>query len=111
MGAVGPWHYQILALMLFALGAIGFLVRRNVIVMALCIELMLNAANLLLITFARVYGHNATGLGNHHVEAQAMALMLMAIAAAEVGVGLALVIMIFRNVPRADVDELHALRG
>jgi len=94
----------IVSVILVLIGLGGVMLRRNPLVVLMSIELMLNAANLALITFARMYG----GL---HLEAQVIALIIMAVAAAEVGVGLALVVMIFRATPRADVDELHELHG
>ncbi|MCG3151457.1 MAG: NADH-quinone oxidoreductase subunit 11 [bacterium] len=94
----------IISTLLAIIGLAGVLLRRNPLVVLMSIELMLNAANLALVTSARMYG----GL---HLEAQVIALMIMAIAAAEVGVGLALVVMIFKATPRADVDELHELHG
>ncbi len=98
---VGPTHFVILAGLLFSLGAIGAIVRRNALVLLMSIELMLNAANLVFVAYARQYGD----AGGH-----AMAFFVMAIAAAEAAVGLAIVIGVFRTRQTVDVDELDALR-
>ncbi len=91
-----------LAAVLFTMGAIGVLVRRNPIVILVCIELMLNAANLTLITFAAQL---------HNLEGQLFALMTMTVAAAEAVVGLAILVDIFRVRDVDDVDELSQLKG
>ncbi len=97
---VEPFLY--LSVILFSIGAIGVLVRRNAIVVFMCIELMLNAANLLLITFARHHGD----MGGH-----IYVFLVMAVAAAEVAVGLAIIIAIFRQRKLVHVDEVRDLRG
>ena len=91
-----------LGAVLFVLGAVGVLVRRNPLVILICIELMLNAVNLTLITFARQL---------HDLEGQLFALMTMTVAAAEAVVGLAVLVDIFRLRDVDDVDELSELRG
>ena len=91
-----------LAAVLFGIGALGVLIRRNMLVVLLSLELMLNAGNLALIAFAR---HFASGAG------QVFALAVMAIAASEVCVGLGLVVAINRRKLALDVDELSELRG
>jgi NADH-quinone oxidoreductase subunit K len=91
-----------LAFILFLLGALGVLIRRNPIVILVCIELMLNAANLTLITFAAQL---------HNLEGQLFALMTMTVAAAEAVVGLAVLVDIFRVRDVEDVDELSELKG
>ena len=91
-----------LAFILFLLGALGVLIRRNPIVILVCIELMLNAANLTLITFAAQL---------HNLEGQLFALMTMTVAAAEAVVGLAVLVDIFRVRDVGDVDELSELKG
>jgi NADH-quinone oxidoreductase subunit K len=88
--------------MLFALGAGGILLRRNPLVILLCLELMLNAANLALIAFARMHG-------NH--DGQVFAIVVMVVAACEVVIGLGLIVAIFRRKLPLDVDELRELRG
>jgi len=92
----------VLAFVLFSLGAAGVLIRRNPIVILVCIELMLNAANLTLITFSAQL---------HNLEGQLFALMTMTVAAAEAVVGLAILVDIFRVRDVDDVDDLSELRG
>jgi NADH-quinone oxidoreductase subunit K len=91
-----------LAFILFLQGAVGVLIRRNPIVILVCIELMLNAANLTLITFAAQL---------HNLEGQLFALMVMTVAAAEAVVGLAILVDIYRVRDVDDVDELSELKG
>jgi NADH-quinone oxidoreductase subunit K len=91
-----------LAFILFLQGAVGVLIRRNPIVILVCVELMLNAANLTLITFAAQL---------HNLEGQLFALMVMTVAAAEAVVGLAILVDIYRVRDVDDVDELSELRG
>ncbi|GAB4401699.1 MAG: NADH-quinone oxidoreductase subunit NuoK [Anaerolineales bacterium] len=95
-------HYFILSAILFAIGGIGVLVRRNVFVIFMCVEMMLNAVNLSLIAFAR-YLNQADG--------QLLVLFVMAIAAAEVVVGLAILVALHRKRPTTDADEMNVLRG
>jgi NADH-quinone oxidoreductase subunit K len=95
-------YYLYLAILLFSIGGIGVLLRRNAIVVFMCIELMLNAANLVLVTFARHHGDHA---GHIYV------LLVMAVAAAEVAVGLAIMIQVFRLRRTVDVDDLREMRG
>ena len=89
-----PNHYLILSALLFGIGAVGVLVRRNAIVVFMCVELMLNAVNLSLVTFARLQG-NLDG---------------MIVAAAEVVVGLAIIMSIFRSRRSASVDDANLLK-
>jgi NADH-quinone oxidoreductase subunit K len=91
-----------LAGLLFMLGALGVLVRRNPLVILICIELMLNAVNLTLITFSRQL---------QNIDGQLFALMSMTVAAAEAVVGLAVLVDIFRVRDAEDVDDLSELRG
>jgi len=91
-----------LAALLFTIGAVGLLVRRNTLVMFMCIELMLNAANLALVTFSRVL---------HDVGGQATVFFVLVVAAAEVTVGLGIVVAIFRRRANANADDLHLMRG
>jgi NADH-quinone oxidoreductase subunit K len=95
-------HYIILSAILFMLGGAGVLIRRNALVLLMSVELMLNAANLALIAFARNLG-NETG----HV----LAIFVMTVAAAEAAVGLALVLAIFRHKKTVDVDQFRSLKG
>ncbi|HEY3611056.1 MAG TPA: NADH-quinone oxidoreductase subunit NuoK [Pseudonocardiaceae bacterium] len=96
-----PTYYLLLSALLFAIGAIGVLVRRNAIVVFMCIELMLNSVNLTLVTFARING----SLGG-----QVMAFFVMVVAAAEVVVGLAIIMSIFRTRRSASVDDSNLLK-
>jgi NADH-quinone oxidoreductase subunit K len=94
--------FLLLSAVLFGLGAIGVLVRRNPLVILISIELMLNAANLALVTFARQL---------QNIEGQLFALMSMTVAAAEAVVGLAILVDIFRVRDAEDIDDLSELRG
>jgi NADH-quinone oxidoreductase subunit K len=96
-----PTWYIVLAVVLFTIGAAGVLVRRNAIVLFMCIELMLNAANLALITFSRMNGN---------LDGQVMAFFVMVVAAAEVVVGLAIIMAIFRTRRSASVDDANLLK-
>ncbi len=91
-----------LATLIFALGAIGFFLRRNALMKLMCIELMLNASNLALV------GGNRLAVGNH--EGQLMAFFVILIAAAEAAIGLALVIALFRAYQHLNTDALHELK-
>jgi NADH-quinone oxidoreductase subunit K len=94
--------FLLLAAILFTLGTVGVLVRRNPLVILICIELMLNAVNLTLITFSRQL---------QNLEGQLFALMVMTVAAAEAVVGLAILVDIFRVRDVEDVDDLSELKG
>jgi NADH-quinone oxidoreductase subunit K len=96
-----PGHYIVLAAVLFSIGAVGVLVRRNAIVLFMCIELMLNAANLALVTFSRINGT---------LDGQIMAFFVMVVAAAEVVIGLAIIMSIFRTRRSASVDDANLLK-
>ena len=98
---ISPAHYVALAVILFVIGAVGVLVRRNALVVFMCIELMLNAANLAFIAFARMHG----GL-----DGQVIAFFVMVVAAAEVVVGLAILTAIFRARRSASVDDANLLK-
>ncbi|ABY36105.1 MAG: NADH-quinone oxidoreductase subunit NuoK [Chloroflexus sp.] len=95
-------YYVLLSAILFTIGVLGVLLRRNAIVVFMAVELMLNAANLALVAFAR------ERLG---VEAQVIVFFVITVAAAEVAVGLALLVSIFRTKRTADVDEVSTLKG
>jgi NADH-quinone oxidoreductase subunit K len=101
-GGVPVQAYIYLSIALFSIGAFGVLVRRNAIVVFMCIELMLNSVNLSLVTFARYHGDL---LG--HV----LVFLVMAVAAAEVAVGLAIMIVVFRERRSIYVDVLRDMRG
>lgn len=96
-----PTHYLVLSAALFTIGAVGVLIRRNAIVVFMCVELMLNAANLTLVTFSRIHGN---------LDGQIMAFFVMVVAAAEVVVGLAIIMAIFRTRRSASVDDANLLK-
>jgi NADH-quinone oxidoreductase subunit K len=99
--AIG-WYLAVSAL-IFCVGAAGVLVRRNPLVILLCLELMLNAGNLALVGFARMWGGNGDG--------QVFALIVMVVAACEVTIGLGLIVALHRRRLPIDVDEMRELRG
>lgn len=94
--------YLVLSALMFSVGAGGVMLRRNPLVILLCLELMLNSSNLALITFSR-------NLGN--ADGQVFALIVMVVAAAEVVVGLGLIVAMYRRRIALDVDETRGLRG
>ena len=94
--------YLILSALLFSIGVIGVLVRRNAIIIFMCIELMLNAINLSLVAFSTFLGSD---------NGQIFVFFVMAVAAAEVAVGLALMVAIFRTKQKIDIDQLNSLKG
>ena len=98
---MNPANYLYLSALLFTIGASGVLLRRNAIVMFMCVELMLNAVNLSFVTFARMHGN---------LDGQVFAFFTMVVAAAEVVVGLAVIVTIFRARRSASVDDAHLLR-
>ena len=100
--SVPAGYYLVLAAALFSVGAVGVLVRRSAIVMFMCIELMLNAVNLTLVTFARVHGE---------IDGQILVFFVIVVAAAEVTIGLALIVNIFRLRASTDADDVDALRA
>ncbi|BAD40581.1 NADH-quinone oxidoreductase subunit NuoK [Symbiobacterium thermophilum] len=93
--------YVALSAVLFALGGIGVLVRRSPLAILMCIELMLNAANLLFVAFGRAHGG---------YEGQIMAFLVITVAAAEVAIGLALTVLLFRRRAEVDVDRVNELK-
>ena len=96
-----PTYYLLLSALLFTIGAVGVLVRRNAIVVFMCIELMLNAVNLTLVTFSRINGT---------LDGQVMAFFVMVVAAAEVVIGLAIITSIFRTRRTASIDDANLLK-
>jgi NADH-quinone oxidoreductase subunit K len=98
---VTPTYYLLLSALLFSLGAVGVLVRRNAIVVFMCVELMLNAVNLTLVTFSRMHGE---------LDGQVMGFFVMVVAAAEVVVGLTIIMSIFRTRRSASVDDSNLLK-
>jgi NADH-quinone oxidoreductase subunit K len=97
----GNW-FLALAAVLFSIGAIGLLVRRNVLVMFMCVELMLNAVNLTFVTFSRML---------NDIGGQSLVFFVLVVAAAEVVVGLGIIVAIFRRRPEATADDLNLLKG
>lgn len=95
-------YYIILSAILFSLGALGVLIRRNALVIFMSIELMLNAANLAFVAFTRVY---------ESFNGQIFVFFVMAVAAAEVAVGLALIVTIYRSRQSIDIDGMNSLKG
>ncbi|HEV2374892.1 MAG TPA: NADH-quinone oxidoreductase subunit NuoK [Streptosporangiaceae bacterium] len=98
---MSPAHYVALAMILFTIGAVGVLIRRNAMVIFMCIELMLNAVNLAFVGFARQHGS---------LDGQVIAFFVMVVAAAEAVVGLAILMAIFRTRRSANVDNANLLK-
>ncbi len=98
---MNPMNYVYLSALLFSIGAAGVLLRRNAIVVFMCVELMLNATNLAFVTFARMHGN---------LDGQVIAFFVMVVAAAEVVVGLAIIVTIFRTRRSASVDGANLLK-
>jgi NADH-quinone oxidoreductase subunit K len=96
-----PTYYLVLSAAIFSIGAVGVLIRKNAIVVFMCIELMLNAVNLTLVTFSRINGS---------LDGQIMAFFVMTVAAAEVVIGLAIIMSIFRTRRSASVDDANLLK-
>lgn len=95
-------HFVYLSTVLFVIGVVGVLTRRNAIIIFMSVELMLNSVNLLFVAFS-AYHHDPAG--------QIFVFFIMAVAAAEVAVGLAIITMIYRNIHSVDIDELSKLKG
>lgn len=103
MGFSVPTEYFIvLSMVLFVLGAMGVLLRKNAILVFMSVELMLNASNLALVAFARHWGE---------MEGQVFVFFIMTVAAAEVAIGLALMVAIFRDKKSINIDDLHQMEG
>ena len=98
---MSPAAYVFLAVILFVIGGVGVLVRRNMIVIFMCVELMLNACNLAFVAFARMHGN---------LDGQVVAFFVMVVAAAEVVVGLAILMALYRARKSASVDDANALK-
>jgi NADH-quinone oxidoreductase subunit K len=97
----GVYEYQVLAALLFMIGALGVLVRRNLIVMFMCLELMLNAANLSLVAFSRLWGN---------LDGHIFVFVVIVVAAVEVAVGLAILLSLMRNRDTVNVDDASLLK-
>jgi NADH-quinone oxidoreductase subunit K len=94
-------YYVLLSAVLFSIGVLGVMIRRNAIIVFMCVELMLNAVNLLLTTFSTLHGDPG---------GQVMVFFIMAVAAAEVAVGLAILVMIYNNIRSVDIRSLKSLK-
>ena len=101
MAPIGTLHYLVVAAALFILGVIGVLTRRNVVIILMSIELILNAVNLNLVAFSRLWG----------LHGQVFAIFVITDAAAEAAVGLGLVISIHRHAHTTDLDEMNRMKG
>lgn len=95
-------HYVALSAILFTIGVVGVLIRRNAILILMAVELMLNAANLALVAFARYFDH---------LDGQIISFFVMTVAASEVAVGLALIVTVFKTKHSIDVDEINSMQG
>ena len=95
-------HYLALSMILFVIGVVGVLIRRNAILIFMSVELMLNAANLAFVAFARHFDQ---------LDGQIISFFVMTVAAAEVAVGLALIVTIFKTKHSIDVDEISSMKG
>jgi len=102
MTPVGLQHYLVVSVLLFCLGLLGVLVRRNVLVIYMSLELMLNAANLALVAFSRF---------NNNLDGQVIVFFIITVAASEVAVGLALIVALYRRRHTTHVDDLTALKN
>ena len=100
-------HYLFISGLLFAIGFAGVLLRRNIIIIFMCLELMLNAANLSLVAFSR-FNVGANGLPNYN--AQVLVFFIITVAAAEVAVGLAIIVALFRARATTHVDDIATLK-
>ena len=98
---MNPENYLVLAAILFAIGTVGFMVRRNALIAFMSVELMLNATNLALVTFSRINGN---------IDGQIASFFIMIVAAAEIVVGLAIIVSIFRPRRSASVDDANLLK-
>ena len=105
--------YIALSLTLFTIGIIGVLVRRNAIIVFMCVELMLNAVNLLLVAFSKMHSASVAAKASltFASDAQIFVFFIMIVAAAEVSVGLAIIVMMYRNTHSIDVNFLNRLKN
>ena len=99
---IPPAFFITLSLVLFLIGTLGILIRRNLLVLFMCIELMLNSVNLALVTFSRVF---------QNLDGQLLAFFVIAVAAAEATVGLAIILLVYRSRKVVEIDELNSMRG
>jgi NADH-quinone oxidoreductase subunit K len=104
-------YYIFLGITLFCIGVAGVLTRRNAIIVFMCVELMLNAVNLLLVAFSKMHHHNLAAVDiNAGINGQIFVFFIMVVAAAEVSVGLAIIVMMYRNTHSVDVNFLNRLK-
>ena len=104
-------YYIFLSLALFCIGMVGVLTRRNAIIIFMCIELMLNAVNLLLVAFSKMhYLKGSAANATAGIDGQLFVFFIMVVAAAEVSVGLAIIVMMYRNVHSVDINFLNRLK-
>ncbi len=108
-------YYIFLAVIIFSIGVTGVLTRRNSIIVFMCIELMLNAVNLLLVAFSKLHHQRMLVLDPANVtagtEGQLFVFFIMVVAAAEVSVGLAIIVLMYRNVHNVDINFLNRLKN
>jgi NADH-quinone oxidoreductase subunit K len=108
-------YYIFLAIIIFSIGVTGVLTRRNAIIVFMCIELMLNAVNLLLVAFSKYHHQRMLVLDsaavNAGIESQLFVFFIMVVAAAEVSVGLAIIVLMYRNVHSVDINFLNRLKN
>jgi len=106
-------YYIGLAVALFCIGIVGVLTRRKAIIIFMCVELMLNAVNLLLVAFSKMHAISPMGLAYPGIvsDAQMFVFFIMVVAAAEVSVGLAIIVMMYRNTHSTDVNFLNRLKN
>ena len=103
--------YIFLSVALFCIGIIGALTRRNAIIVFMCIELMLNSVNLLLVAFSKMHMSVNANLPQNATDAQLFVFFIMVVAAAEVSVGLAIIVMMYRNTHSVDINFLNRLKN
>jgi len=99
---INPVYYIVLSLILFFIGVFGIFIRRNLLVIFMCIELMLNSVNLAFVTFSRIL---------QNLEGQIVVFFVITVAAAEAAIGLAIILLVFRNRKAVEIDQLTTMRG
>lgn len=107
-------YYIVLSIVLFCIGVVGVLTRRNAIIIFMSVELMLNAVNLLLVAFSKMHNGNAAGSADAAtagIDGQLFVFFIMVVAAAEVCVGLSIIVMMYRNTHSVDVNFLNRLKN
>ena len=108
VGSIPLNYYLVLSAILFTIGVVGVLIKRNPIVIFMCVELMLNAVNLTFVAFSR---YQSVTNPQHAIDGQMMVIFVLAVAAAEVSVGLGILVSIFRNRTSINVDEIDLMKG